>query len=103
MLVCIDSVQWEYYTVGGLAACHRKMITCGARSGSVHVLVMDSPPQSEYKIILLGDLGAGKTSFFLRVKCKQFIDTATDSVHLACDEFVFNYAVDGTSIKVRET
>eukprot|EP00731_Ephydatia_muelleri_P026598 Em0018g698a len=62
---------------------------------------MDSPPQSEYKIILLGDLGAGKTSFFLRVKCKQFIDTATDSVHLACDEFVFNYAVDGTSIKIK--
>lgn len=64
---------------------------------------MDSAPQSEHKIILLGDLGAGKTSFFLRVKCKQFIDTATDSMYQGCDEFSFNYTtVDGTPVKVRE-
>ena len=54
-----------------------------------------------YKIILLGDLGVGKTSLFLRIKCKQFVDPATDTTNLGCDEYTFDYAVDGTPVKVR--
>ena len=31
----------------------------------------------EYKIILLGDISVGKTTFFLRIKVGDYMDTAT--------------------------
>lgn len=32
---------------------------------------------SEYKIILLGEVGVGKTTFFLRIRDGEFVDTST--------------------------
>lgn len=53
----------------------------------------------EYKIILLGELGVGKTTFFLRVKQGEFVDTEKQSECL--DHFVYNATVDGTEVKVK--
>lgn len=76
-------------------------VVSGSAKAQMEEIVTNTPPQSTYKIILLGDLGAGKTSLFLRIKCKQFVDTSTDSVYLACDECEFSYSVGGKLVKVK--
>ena len=72
---------------------------------SSHILNMDGSSvkttSQEYKIILLGDLGVGKTTLFLRIKCKAFVDTTIDTTYLGCDEASFDYTVEGTPVKVR--
>ena len=55
-----------------------------------------------YKIILLGELGVGKTTLFLRVKSKAFVDTKDVTTRHGYDECLLNYTVDETPVRVRE-
>ena len=56
-----------------------------------------------YKIILLGDLGVGKTAYFRRLKCDTFIESDTDELNgsLRSDVLEWTQVVDGTTVKVR--
>ena len=55
----------------------------------------------EYKIILLGDPGVGKTTFFLRLREQEFVDTEQrPSASIGVDDLLYEHAVDGTKVKV---
>lgn len=55
----------------------------------------------EYKIILLGDPGVGKTTFFLRIREKEFVDTEqSPNASIGVDDLVYEHTVDGIKIKV---
>ena len=56
---------------------------------------------SEYKIILLGDPGVGKTTFFLRLREQEFVDTEPrPSASIGVDDLLYEHTVDGTKVKV---
>jgi GTPase SAR1 family protein len=55
----------------------------------------------EYKIILLGDPGVGKTTFFLRLREEEFVDTEQrPSASIGVDDLLYEHTVDGTKVKV---
>ena len=55
----------------------------------------------EYKIILLGDPGVGKTTFFLRLREQEFVDTEQrPSASIGVDDLLYEHTVDGTKVKV---
>lgn len=56
---------------------------------------------AEYKIILLGDPGVGKTTFFLRLKQGEFVDTEElPTATLGVDNMEYVVKTGGTEIKV---
>ena len=65
----------------------------------------------EYKIILLGEVGVGKTTFFLRIRDGEFVDTSTVGRSTAqrmqlCVQPHLSYSIkmrDGVEIRVRMT
>ena len=55
----------------------------------------------EYKIILLGDPGVGKTTFFIRIREEEFVDTEQHpSASIGVDDLLYEHIVDGTKVKV---
>ena len=55
----------------------------------------------EYKIILLGDPGVGKTTFFLRLREQEFVDTEQrPSASIGVDDLLYEHTVDDTRVKV---
>ena len=57
--------------------------------------------KAEYKIILLGDPGVGKTTFFLRIREQEFVDIEQrPSASIGVDDLVYEHEVDGTKVKV---
>ena len=55
----------------------------------------------EYKIILLADPGVGKTTFFLRLREQEFVDTEQrPSASIGVDDLLYEHTVDGTKVKV---
>ena len=55
----------------------------------------------EYKVILLGDPGVGKTTFFLRIREEEFVDIEQrPSASIGVDDLVHEQIVDGTKVKV---
>lgn len=56
---------------------------------------------AEYKIILLGDPGVGKTTFFLRIREQEYIDTEQrPSASIGVDDLLYEHVVDGAKVKV---
>ena len=56
---------------------------------------------AEYKIILLGDPGVGKTTFFLRLRDGEFVDTENrPTASIGVDDMEYQHVVEGTGIKV---
>lgn len=47
-------------------------------------------PDDYYKIVLLGDISVGKTTFFMRVKVGNFVDTANLTTSIECHSAVVN-------------
>lgn len=61
----------------------------------------ESKPKVEYKIILLGDPGVGKTTFFLRVRDQEFVDTQLrPSASLGVEDLAYEHVVGDTPITV---
>ena len=56
-------------------------------------------PIPNYKIILLGDPGVGKTSLFRRLKSNIFLDKLTEP-SIDVDFFERKIEIDGTKVKV---
>lgn len=55
----------------------------------------------EFKVILLGDPGVGKTTFFLRLKEGEFVDTEVrPTASLGVERLERTVTVDGVSVKV---
>ena len=57
---------------------------------------------AEYKIILLGACGVGKTSYFLRLRDGVFVGSSMDAVTQGVQYMTFKTMVDGEEVKVRE-
>ena len=57
---------------------------------------------SGYKIIMLGDPGVGKSTYYWRLKTGKFVDTDSTKSSLVTMGFAIDHAitVDGTNIKV---
>lgn len=56
----------------------------------------------EFKVILLGDPGVGKTTFFLRLKEGEFVDTEVrPTASLGVERIERTVTVDGVDVKVR--
>ena len=54
-----------------------------------------------YKIILLGDPGVGKTTFFLRLRDAEFVDTdQRATVSIGVEDLEYKHKVGDTEIKV---
>lgn len=61
--------------------------------------MMSSGPQ--YKVILLGDPGVGKTTFFLRLRDSSFVDTESrPSVSIGVDDLEYKHSIGDTDITV---
>ena len=56
--------------------------------------------EAEYKIVLLGDPGVGKTTWFMRVRQGEFVDTENPAVSIGVDHLEHRVTVDGKEIKV---
>ena len=55
----------------------------------------------QYKIILIGDPGVGKTSYFIRIRDAEFVDTdqrSTVTVGVECLEYPMK--IDGRDVLV---
>ena len=57
----------------------------------------------EYKIILLGDPRVGKTTFFLRIKEGDFVDTELrPTASLGVEHLEFQHKIGGVDVKVSD-
>lgn len=57
----------------------------------------------EYKIILLGDPRVGKTTFFLRIKEGDFVDTELrPTASLGVEHLEFQHKIGGVDVKVND-
>ena len=52
----------------------------------------------EYKIILLGEVGVGKTTFFLRLRDQKFVDT--DNLTRSPERLIQTLQIGDTEVKV---
>lgn len=57
-------------------------------------------PLPEYKIILLGEQGVGKTTFFKRVRDHEF---TASTLSTGCDSLTHTMRIGNTEVKVRIT
>ena len=56
----------------------------------------------QYKVILLGDPGVGKTSFFLQLRDSSFVDTdSRPSASIGVEDMEYIHRIGDTEIKVR--
>ena len=56
----------------------------------------------QYKVILLGDPGVGKTSFFLQLRDSTFIDTESrPSASIGVEDMEYTHRIGDTDVKVR--
>ena len=67
------------------------------RGNSVHV--MEVVP--EYKIILLGEPGVGKTNFFFRLRDGVFVGSTASTVSTGIEHMEYKMRINGASIKVQ--
>ena len=64
------------------------------------VVKMAVVSDAEYKIVLLGDPGVGKTTWFLRVRQGEFVDTENPTVSMGVDHLEYKCTVQGKEVKV---
>ena len=76
----------------GAVAKHRLL------SSAVFVMALDT---AEYKIILLGEPGVGKTNYFFRLRDDVFIGPSVSTVSQGVEHMTFRTAVDGDEVKVQ--
>lgn len=56
----------------------------------------------QYKVILLGDPGVGKTSFFLQLRDSTFVDTdQRPSASIGVEDMEYTHRIGDTEVKVR--
>jgi len=55
----------------------------------------------EYKIILLGEPGVGKTNFFLRLRNGTFAGSSAVTASLGTDRLEYSMNIHGIAVKVR--
>ena len=55
---------------------------------------------AEYKIILLGEPGVGKTNYFFRLRDDIFVGSSVSTVSQGVEHMTFKATVDGEEVKV---
>lgn len=56
----------------------------------------------QYKVILLGDPGVGKTSFFLQLRDSTFVETDhRPSASIGVEDMEYTHRIGDTEVKVR--
>ena len=58
---------------------------------------------AEYKIILLGEPGVGKTNYFFRLRDDVFVGSSVSTVSQGVEHMTFKATVDGEEVKVQVT
>ena len=56
---------------------------------------------AEYKIILLGGPGVGKTNYFFRLRDGIFVESSVSTVSQGVEFMTFKATVDGEEVKVQ--
>ena len=56
---------------------------------------------AEYKIILLGEAGVGKTNYFFRLRDGIFLGSSVSTVSQGVEYMTFKATVDGEEVKVQ--
>lgn len=57
----------------------------------------------QYKVILLGDPGVGKTTYFLRLRDSSFVDTeARPSASIGVEDLEYKHMIGDTEVTVRQ-
>lgn len=56
---------------------------------------------AEYKIILLGEPGVGKTNYFFRLRDDVFVGSSVSTVSQGVEHMTFKATVDGEEVKVQ--
>lgn len=60
-------------------------------------------PGPQYKVILLGDPGVGKTTFFLQLRDSSFVDTESrPSASIGVEDMVYEHIIGDTKVKVHK-
>ncbi len=54
----------------------------------------------EYKIILLGEPGVGKTNFFFRLRDGVFVGSTASTVSTGVEHMEYKMRINGSNIKV---
>lgn len=73
---------------------------CVYNKGRGSYLKMAVSSDAEYKIVLLGDPGVGKTTWFMQVRQGEFVDTDNTIVSMGVDHLEHKISVDGKEVKV---
>ena len=55
---------------------------------------------SEYKIVLLGDPGVGKTTWFIQVRQGEYMDTDNPAISMGVDHLEHRVTLEGKEVKV---
>ena len=63
-------------------------------------MALSGAGDAEYKIVLLGDPGVGKTTWFMRVRQGEFVDTENPAVSMGVDHLEHKVMIDGREVKV---
>ncbi len=78
-----------------LLSCYLHWINrCSSSMASYNILT------PEYKIILLGEPGVGKTSFFFRVRDEVFLAESPTTVCTGVEHLEHRIVIDGQEVKV---
>jgi GTPase SAR1 family protein len=57
----------------------------------------------QYKVILLGDPGVGKTTYFLQLRDSSFVDTESrPSASLGVEDMEYKHMIGDTEVRVRK-
>jgi len=68
---------------------------------ALYVIVTKMASTPQYKVILLGDPGIGKTTFFLRLRDSTFVDTETrPSASMGVEDLEYRHKIGDTEVVV---
>lgn len=72
-------------------------------TNDLHATIMASRIGPQYKVILLGDPGVGKTTFFLQLRDSSFIDTeCRPSASIGVEDMEYKHTIGETEVTVRK-
>lgn len=74
--------------------------TCAELSKFCQIMALHT---AEYKIILLGEPGVGKTNYFFRLRDDVFVGSSVSTVSQGVEHMTFKATVDGEEVKVYTT
>ena len=86
-----------------MVTCSGYDLTSNEFAGSSRVKIDMAGQQYYYKIVLLGDVGVGKTSLFNRIKTGRFVQVPATTVGQGADQYTYSTTIGDDSLNVSYT